>query len=157
VLLARASNAIIIGFHVANEPGVEKVAKREGVEIRHYSVIYELVDEVRNAMAGLLDPIIKEIPLGQALVKQVFHLHKKGSVAGCIVRGGKITARARARVRRQSVIVFEGAIANLKRFQNDAAEVRDGQECGIRLDAFSDYREGDIIEAYDVQKIAQDL
>ncbi len=157
VLLAKASNAIIIGFHVANESGVDKVAKREGVEIRHYSIIYELIDEVRNAMAGLLEPVIKEIPLGQALVKQVFQLSKKGAVAGCIVRGGKITSRARARVRRQGSVVFEGALASLKRFQNDASEVRDGQECGIRLDNFGDYQAGDVIEAYDVQKIAQEL
>ncbi|MBM4153586.1 MAG: translation initiation factor IF-2 [Lentisphaerae bacterium] len=157
VLLAKASNAIIIGFHVANETGVEKVAKREGVEIRHYSIIYELIDEVRNAMAGLLEPVIKEIPLGQAMVKQVFQLSKKGAVAGCIVRGGKITSRARARVRRQGDVIFEGALASLKRFQNDASEVRDGQECGIRLDNFGDYQAGDLIEAYDVQKIAQEL
>jgi translation initiation factor IF-2 len=157
VLLAKASNAIIIGFHVANESGVDKVAKREGVEIRHYSIIYELIDEVRNAMAGLLEPVIKEIPLGQALVKQVFQLSKKGAVAGCIVRGGKIISRARARVRRQGSVVFEGALASLKRFQNDASEVRDGQECGIRLDNFGDYQAGDVIEAYDVQKIAQEL
>ncbi len=157
VLLAKASNAVIIGFHVANETGVEKVAKREGVEIRHYSIIYELIDEVRGAMAGLLEPLIKEIPLGQALVKQVFQINKKGAVAGCIVRGGKITSRARARVRRQGEVVFAGALASLKRFQNDASEVRDGQECGIRLDNFGEFQEGDVIEAYDVQKIAQDL
>lgn len=157
VLLARASNAIILGFHVANETGVEKVAKREGVEIRHYSIIYELIDDVRRAMAGLLAPLIKEIPLGQALVKQVFELSKKGAVAGCIVRGGKITSRGRARVRRGSEVVFEGALVSLKRFQNDASEVRDGQECGIRLDGYGGFQDGDVIEVYDVQKIAQEL
>ena len=157
VLLARASNAIIIGFHVGADGEVNAIARREGVEIRLYSIIYELVDEVRAAMAGLLEPITKEVPLGQALVKQVFEISKSGSVAGCIVRSGRITSRAYARVRRGSSVVFEGMLASLKRFQNDAGEVREGQECGIRLDRFADYQPGDIIEAYEKQKIAQEL
>jgi translation initiation factor IF-2 len=157
ILLARASNAIVIGFHVSTEDEVNAVARREGVEIRLYSIIYELVDEVRAAMAGLLEPISREIPLGQALVKQVFEISKSGAVAGCIVRSGRITARARARVRRQNAVLHEGVLSSLKRFQNDAAEVREGQECGIRLEQFSGYHEGDVIEAYDIQKIAQEL
>lgn len=157
VLLAKASNAIVIGFHVGSEPGVEKIAKREGVEIRLYSVIYELVEEVRNAMAGLLQPIVREVPLGQALVKQVFELSRKGNVAGCLVRSGRVLLRGRARVRRGGDIVYEGAIASLRRFQNDASEVREGQECGIRLDGFNAFAPGDIIEVYEVQKIAQSL
>ncbi|MCX7819814.1 MAG: translation initiation factor IF-2 [Kiritimatiellae bacterium] len=157
VLLAKASNAIVIGFHVGGEPGVEKIAKREGVEIRLYSVIYELVEEVRNAMAGLLQPIVREVPLGQALVKQVFQLSRKGNVAGCLVRSGRVLLRGRARVRRGGDIVYEGSIASLRRFQNDATEVREGQECGIRLDNFNAFEPGDIIEVYEVQKIAQTL
>lgn len=157
VLLAKASNAIVIGFHVGSEPGVDKVAKREGVEIRFYSVIYELVEEVRNAMAGLLQPIVREVPLGQALVKQVFELSRKGNVAGCLVRSGRVLLRGRARVRRQGEVVYEGSIASLRRFQNDATEVREGQECGIRLDNFNAFEPGDIIEVYEVQKIAQSL
>ena len=157
VLLARASNAIIIGFHVSADSEVNAIARREGVEIRLYSIIYELVDEVRAAMAGLLEPITKEVPLGQALVKQVFEISKSGNVAGCIVRSGRITSRAHARVRRGSSVIFEGSLSSLKRFQNDASEVREGQECGIRLDRFADYQPGDVIEAYEKQKIAQEL
>ena len=157
VLLAKASNAIVIGFHVSTEDGVTKVAKREGVEIRLYSIIYELIDEVKAAMAGLLDPILKESPLGQAVVKQVFVLSRKGAVAGCLATGGRISSRARARVRRQGDVVYEGSVSSLRRFQNDASEVREGQECGIRLADFADYKEGDVIEFYEVQKIAQEL
>ncbi len=156
VLLARASRAIVIAFHIGLEPGVEKIARREGVEIRHYSVIYELVEDVRRAMAGLLEPIIRENVLGQAVVKQVFAL-RKGNVAGCVVRSGRVLVRSRARVRRSGDVIYEGSIASLKRFQNDAAEVREGQECGIRLDNFEEIEVGDIIECYEVQKIAPSL
>lgn len=157
VLLAKASNAVIIGFHISTENEVNKIARREGVEIRLYSIIYELVDEVRAAMAGLLEPILKENVIGQVLVKQVFQISKSGAVAGCIVKSGKITSRSRVRLRRQGDVVHEGTLASLKRFQNDASEVREGQECGIRLNNFSDYQPGDVIEAYDIQKIAQEL
>ncbi|HMO50564.1 MAG TPA: translation initiation factor IF-2 [Kiritimatiellia bacterium] len=157
VLLASASDALIIGFHVSTENGVNSLAKREGIEIKLYNIIYELMDDVKNMMAGLLDPILKETVNGQVEIKQVFDLGKKGKVAGCLVKSGKITARSRARVRRRGDIVFEGAVANLKRFQNDASEVREGQECGIRLDHFTDFETGDIIEAYEVEKIVQQL
>jgi len=157
VLLARASEAIIIGFHVGKDDGVNATAKREGVEIRLYSIIYELLDEVRLAMAGRLDPILRENPMGQALVKQVFQLTKKGAVAGCLVKSGRISSRARVRIRRQGGVVYEGALVSLKRFQNDASEVREGQECGLRLSDFHEYQVGDVIEAYEVQKIAQEL
>jgi translation initiation factor IF-2 len=157
ILLAKASKAIILGFHVSPESGVAKLAKHESVEIRLYSIIYEMIDDIRRAMAGLLDPLLKESILGKAEVKQVFRLNRKGVVAGCMVTGGKITSRARARVRRQNDIVFEGSVASLRRYQSDAAEVRDGQECGIRLDGFSAVQTGDVIEAYEVQKIVQEL
>ncbi len=157
VLLAKASQGLIVGFHVTPENGVPAAARREGVEIRLYSIIYELVDEVRNAMAGLLEPITRESVTGQLLVKQVFQLSKKGAVAGCVVRSGRISSRARARVRRQGEVLYEGAIASLKRFQNDAAEVREGQECGVRLDDYGGFQPGDMIEAYEVSKIQQSL
>ena len=156
-LLAKASNAVVFGFHVSTEGEVPKVARREGVEIRLYSIIYELLDEVRAAMAGRLEPILRESQLGTVLVKQIFQLSKKGTVAGCLVKSGRITSRARVRVRRQGDIIYEGAVANLKRYQNDAAEVREGQECGLRLDNFQDYQPGDLVEAFDVHKIAQEL
>ncbi len=157
VLLAKASGAIILGFHVGAEDAAARLARREGVELRLYSVIYELVDDVRRAMVGLLAPVERETTVGQAEVKQVFELSKRGTVAGCIVRSGRATARSRARLRRGGETVYQGAVASLRRFQNDAAEVREGQECGIRLDRFSDYREGDLIEFFDVQEIAQEL
>jgi translation initiation factor IF-2 len=157
ILLAKASRAIILGFHVSPESGVAKLAKHEGVEIRLYSIIYEMIDDIRRAMAGLLEPLLRETVLGKAEIKQVFHLNRKGVVAGCLVVGGRITSRARARVRRQSDIVYEGSVSSLRRFQSDAAEVRDGQECGIRLDNFNAVLAGDVIEAYEVQKIAQEL
>jgi translation initiation factor IF-2 len=157
VLLASASNAVIIGFHVGTENGVTGLAKREEIEIKLYNIIYELMDDLKNIMTGMLDPILKENVHGQAEIKQVFDLGKKGKIAGCIVKSGKVTSRSRARVRRRGDTVFEGAVANLKRYQNDATEVREGQECGIRLDHFSDYEIGDILEMYEVEKIVQQL
>ncbi len=157
VLLARASEAIIIGFHVGKDDGVNATAKREGVEIRLYSIIYELLDEVRNAMVGLLEPIVKQTVVGHAEVLQVFEISRKGTVAGCRCTDGKLTSRARARVKRKGDLLFEGSLISLKRFQNDAAEVRESQECGLRLDNFSSFQPGDIIECFEVEKIAQQL
>ncbi|MGA1529889.1 MAG: translation initiation factor IF-2 [Kiritimatiellia bacterium] len=157
VLLASASNAVIIGFHVSKENGVNSTAKREGIEIKLYNIIYELMDDLKNIMTGMLEPVLKETVHGVVDVKQVFDLGKKGKVAGCLVRSGKVTARSRGRVRRDGGIIFEGMVANLKRFQNDANEVREGQECGIRLDHFGDFEIGDVLEFYEVEKIAQQL
>jgi translation initiation factor IF-2 len=157
VLLASASDAIIIGFHVSKENGVNNLAKREEIEIKLYNIIYELMDDLKNIMTGMLDPVLKETVHGQVDVKQVFDLGKKGKIAGCLVRSGKVTSKSRARVRRKGDVIFEGAVVNLRRFQNDASEVREGQECGIRLDHFGDFEAGDVIETYDVEKITQQL
>ena len=157
VLLASASNAIIIGFHVGKEPSSAGMAKREGVEIRLYSVIYELLDDIRDAMTGLLEPIVKESVIGHAEVRQVFEISKKGNVAGCMVTDGRATSRCRARVKREGEVLAEGSITSLKRFQNDAAEVREGQECGIRLDLFTAFAEGDVLEFYEMEKVSQQL
>ena len=157
VLLASASDAVIIGFHVSTENGVNSLAKREGIEIKLYNIIYELMDDLKNIMTGLLEPILKETIHGQVDVKQVFDLGKKGKIAGCLVRSGKVTARSRARVRRHGDVIYEGMVANLRRFQNDASEVREGQECGIRLDRFGDFEPGDVLEMYEVEKIVQQL
>ncbi len=157
VILASASNAIIVGFHVAKESGVNAIARREGVEIRLYSIIYELVDDIRQAMTGLLQPVSHEKVIGQAEVRQIFDISKKGKIAGCMTIKGRITARARTRVKRRNEILYEGSVSSLKRFQNDAAEVREGQECGIRLDNFSDFETGDIIEFYELEHVAQEL
>ena len=157
VMLASASNAIILGFHVAKETSVTASAKKEGVEIRLYSIIYELIDEVKSAMCGLLDPELRETQLGHAEIRQVFDMGKRNKIAGCMVTGGKITAKASIRIKRGDDVLYKGTIGSLKRFQSDAAEVRDGQECGIRPDNFMNFEEGDLIEAYSVEKIAQKL
>ena len=157
VLLASASNAIVVGFHVSKDQEVNAAAKREGVEIRLYSIIYELVDEVKAAMAGMLEPILREHVLGSAEVRQLFDLGKKGKVAGCLCKGGKITSRARCRVKRRGEVLYVGAVVTLRRYQNEASEVREGQECGIRLDNFGDFQAGDILEMFEVEKLLPQL
>jgi len=157
VMLASASNAIILGFHVSKENGVTAAAKHEGIEIRLYSIIYELLEEVEAAMCGLLEPELHETHLGKAEIRQVFDMGKRNKIAGCMVVEGKITSKASIRIKRGDDVLYKGTLGSLKRFQNDAAEVRDGQECGIRPDNFMNFEEGDIIEAYTVQKVAQQL
>ena len=157
VMLASASSAIILGFHVAKENGVTAAAKREGVEIRLYIIIYELLEEVEAAMCGLLEPELREEHLGKAEIRAIFEMGKRNKIAGCMVIEGKITSKASVRILRGNDVIYKGTIGSLKRFQNDAAEVRDGQECGIRPDNFTDFVEGDIIEAYTIEKIAQKL
>ena len=156
VLLASASNAIILGFNTKVENVSLTAAKRENVEIKLYSIIYELIDQVKEAMAGLLDPELRETVVGHAEVKQVFDL-SKGSVAGCVVTDGKINRTARARVLRRRQAVYDGGLATLRRFQDDVKEVRAGLECGIKLGDYSDYQVEDIIECYTLEKIAQKL
>jgi len=157
VMLASASNAVILGFNVAREPGVDATSKHEGVEIRLHSVIYELIDQVRDAMTGLLTPQIEEKLMGHAEVRQVFSVGKTSKVAGCLIIEGSVTPRFRARVKRGDEILFEGSIASLRHFKDDAAEVKESQECGIRLDNFTDFDEGDILEFYELHEIKQTL
>jgi translation initiation factor IF-2 len=156
VLLASASDAVIIGFHVKIESGVTEKAKHEGVQIKLYSIIYELIDQVEKAMEGLLEPEIRETVLGHAEIKQVFEV-SKGKVAGSIVKDGRIVRNARVRLLRRGQTQVETRLASLKRFQDDATEVRAGQDCGIRLENFSDYQVGDILECYQAEKVAQKL
>jgi len=157
VMLASASDAIILGFHTGKESGANAAAKREGVEIRLYSIIYELIEDVESAMKGLLEPELREQIIGEAEIREVFELSKKSKIAGCMVMSGRITSKASIRIKHGSDILFEGLIGSLKRFQNDAAEVRQGQECGIRPDNFTNFEAGDTIEAYTVEKITQNL
>jgi translation initiation factor IF-2 len=156
VLMAGAAGSVIVGFHTKLEPGVVSLAKHHGVRIETYEIIYELGDKVREMMADLLDPDLKEIKLGGAEVRQVFPL-AKGFVAGCLVTEGKIIRNAAARLRRGREIVHEGKIATLKRFKDDANEVRAGLECGIKLGDFNGYQAGDTIEVYEVQKVRASL
>jgi translation initiation factor IF-2 len=157
VLLATASQAVILGFHVAKDNGAGAEAKRRGVEIRLYSIIYEMLDDVKNLMTGLLDPIIKEHVNGHASIRQIFDMGKRGKVAGCMCMKGKVTLKGRVRVKRKDEVLYEGKIQSLRRFQNEASEVREGQECGIVLDHFTNFVEGDVIESYEVEKVAQSL
>lgn len=157
VLLASASQAVILGFHVAKESGSGAEAKRQGVEIRLYGIIYEMLDDIRALMTGLLEPILKEHIHGLAAIRQIFDMGKRGKVAGCMCVKGKVTLKGRVRVKRKDEVIYEGKIQTLRRFQNEAAEVREGQECGIVLDHFSHFTEGDMIESYDIEKVAQEL
>jgi translation initiation factor IF-2 len=156
VLMASAAGAVILGFHTKLENGVTPLAKHHKVRIETFDIIYELGDKVRDMMADLLDPDLKEMKLGGAEVRAVFPL-AKGFVAGCLVTEGKITRNASARLRRKKEIVHEGKILTLKRFKDDANEVRAGLECGIKLDDFNGYEVGDLIEVYEVQKVRATL
>ena len=156
VMLAAASQAIVIGFHSKLDTGVTDTAKREGVQIRLYSIIYELIDEVRDSMAGLLDPVTKEKTTGKAEIRKVFNLSKGGAVAGSYVTDGKVV-RSRARLYRKEKLVYEGIIASLRRFQDEVQEIGNGMECGIRIEGFSDYQEGDVIETFQLEKVTQEL
>jgi translation initiation factor IF-2 len=156
VMLASASNAVVLGFHVGKESGVDSVAKHEGVEIRLHQVIYELLDEVKQAMIGALGPSFKERVRGRAEIRQIFDIGKSGRVAGCLVVQGSIIAKLRARVLRAGEVQYTGGIVTLKHFQDNVAEVREAQECGIRLD-FEGIEVGDTIECYQVDEVEQTL
>jgi translation initiation factor IF-2 len=156
ILLASASNAVVVGFNVKVESMAVPAAKSEGVQVKLYSIIYELLDQIKEAMAGLLEPEHRETVIGHAEVKQVFEL-SKGIVAGCLVTNGRIARAARARVLRKRQPVYDGGISTLRRFQDDVKEVRSGLECGIKLGDFSEYQVGDVIECYQLEAIAQKL
>lgn len=156
ILLASASNAVVVGFNVKVEGMAVNVAKREGVQVKLYSIIYELIDQMKEAMAGLLDPEHRETVIGHAEVKQIFKL-SRGIVAGCLVTDGRIARTARARVLRRRQPVYDGGLSTLRRFQDDVKEVRVGLECGIKLGDFNEYQVGDIIECYQLEAVAQKL
>ncbi len=156
ILLASASDAVVLGFNVKVESNAVKAAKREGVEIKLYSIVYELIDQVKDAMLGLLEPELRESVLGHAEVKKVFKV-KRGRAAGCLVIDGKVTRTAHARVLRGRTPVFDGKMSTLRRIHDDVEEVKQGIECGIRLGEFNEYEEGDVIECYALEKIEQTL
>jgi translation initiation factor IF-2 len=157
VLLASASNAVIIGFNVRPDRKSQEVAERENVEIRLHSIIYELRDEITKAMYGLLEPVFKENYAGKAEVINVFKITKVGQIAGCRVTDGVITRTAQVRVMREGAEVWRGKIGSLKRFKDDVSEVRQGVECGIDLAGFKDIRVGDVIESFTTEKLADEL
>jgi len=156
ILLASASSAVVIGFNIKVESMAVSAARREGVQVKLYSIIYELIDQIKEAMAGLLDPEHRETVIGHAEVKQVFQL-SRGIVAGCLVTDGRVARVARARVLRKRQPVYDGGISTLRRFQDDVKEVRSGLECGIKLGDFNEYQVGDIIECYQLEQVVQKL
>ncbi|MBR5889022.1 MAG: translation initiation factor IF-2 [Akkermansia sp.] len=156
VLLASSSDAVILGFNVKVESNAVKAVKREGVQVKIFSIVYELIDQVKDAMLGLLEPETRETVLGHAEIKQVFKLNK-GKAAGSFVTDGKMNRTAEARVLRDGQVVFDGKMSTLRRFQDEVEEVKAGLECGIRLADYNDYEVGDIIECYSLEKIKQTL
>jgi translation initiation factor IF-2 len=157
VTLALASRAVIIGFNVRANAQARELARREGVEIRYHSIVYELLDEVKAGLSGLLAPSSRETTLGHAEVREVFTITKVGRIAGCRVIDGVIRRGARARLLRDDIVIHDGALGSLKRFKDDVREVREGFECGIGIDGWGDLREGDVIEAYEVEQVARTL
>ena len=152
VQLAQASEAVIVGFHVRPDAQARRLAESNAVDIRVYQIIYEALDEVRAAMAGLLPPTLKQVVLGQAEVRKTFTIPKAGTVAGCYVTDGLLRRAARCRVVRDGVQVFDGKFGSLKRFKDDVREVQTGFECGIGVDSFNDVKVGDVLEAYEIQE-----
>ena len=154
VLLASASNAIIIGFNVRPERKAQELAEQEKVDIRLHSIIYELQDEIKRAMTGLLEPIIKETYLGRAEVRDTFRVPKVGTIAGCYVTDGVIKRDAEVRLLRDNVVVFKGKIGSVRRFKEDVSEVRNGMECGISIANYGDIKVGDVIEVFVTERVA---
>jgi translation initiation factor IF-2 len=157
VTLALASRAWILGFNVRANAQARELARRDGVEIRYHSIIYELLDEAKAALSGLLSPTSRETMLGHAEIREVFSISKVGKIAGCRVIDGLIRRGARLRLLRDDIVIHEGALGSLKRFKDDVREVREGFECGIGIEGFNDVREGDVIEAYEVEQVARTL
>jgi translation initiation factor IF-2 len=157
VNLASASNAVLIGFNVRPDETVKRLAENEGVDLRFYQVIYNIEDDLKKAMTGMLAPVEKETVLGHAEVRQIFKVSKVGSIAGCYIKDGKIARNAKVRVLRDSVVIFTGEIESLRRVKDDVREVAEGFECGIQIARFQDLKDGDVIEAYTIEKVAAEL
>lgn len=157
VNLATASNAIVLGFNVRPEVKAQALAEKEGVDIRLYNIIYDAVDNIKKAMEGLLEPTLKEKFLGRAEIREVFSVPKHGNVAGCYVLDGKMMRNSQVRLLRDNIVIYEGKMASLRRFKDDVREVASGYECGISLENYNDIKTGDIIESFEMEKIAATL
>jgi translation initiation factor IF-2 len=154
VMLAAASDAIVIGFNVMSDPGSRRMAEAEGVDIRQYDIIYRLTEDVEKALKGLLEPETRKVVLGRAEVRKVFRIPKIGNIAGSIVTQGEIRRGTRARLLRGPDEIFDGTITSLKHEKEDAREIREGFECGIGLKGFSEFQEGDVLECYTTEQVA---
>lgn len=157
VLLADASDALVIGFYVTAEDKARLLAEEKGVEIRLYKIIYDATNEVKAAMEGMLEPEFKEVVLGQVEIRRVYNVSKFGNIAGCYVKSGKVTRNAAVRLIRENIIIYDGKLESLKIIKDDVREVRAGFECGLKIEDYDDIKVGDIVEAYEVQKIARTL
>jgi translation initiation factor IF-2 len=153
-MLAVASSAIVVGFQVEIDTAGQRLAEAEGVDVRRYDIIYKLIDDIDKALKGLLEPTYADVVSGHAEVRTVFKITRKGNIAGSFVLDGQIARNALARVRRGGEVVYEGKIGSLKRFTEDVREVAAGYECGIAMDNFEDFQQGDIIECYTKERVS---
>jgi translation initiation factor IF-2 len=157
VTLAEASKAVIIGFNVRAHKEARDLAEHAGIEIRYYNIIYNLVDDVKAALSGMLSPTLRETMLGNAQILELFHISKVGTVAGCRVTDGVVQRGAQVRLIRDNVVVHEGKLSTLKRFKDEVTQVQAGQECGMAFENYQDMRVGDVIECYNVEEIRRTL
>ena len=157
IMLASASGAIVIGFNVRANPRVTEIAEKEKVDVRYYDVIYKVTEDIQLAMTGLLEPVYKENVIGRVDIKEIFHVPKIGTVAGCYVTDGHIERSAKVRLLRDEVVVFDGKMATLRRFKDDVKEVQSGYECGIGLENFQDIKPGDVFEVYEMEEVEREL
>ena len=157
ISLAAASQALVIGFNVRAIPQARELARRDGVEIRYHSIIYELLEEVKSAMGGLLSPDQQEEFIGYAEIREIFSVSKLGKVAGCYVTEGIIRRGCSVRLLRDNIVVHEGSLKTLKRFKDEVKEVKDGLECGMAFDNYSDLQQGDMIECFELKEVARTL
>ncbi|NTV19618.1 MAG: translation initiation factor IF-2, partial [Bacteroidales bacterium] len=157
VLLAAASNAIIIGFQVRPSSNARKIAEKEQIEIRLYSVIYDAINEVKSGIEGMLAPEEKEEITATTEVRETFKISKVGTIAGCMVKEGKLSRNAKIRLIRDGIVIFSGSLGSLKRFKDDVKEVASGYDCGLNIDGFNDIKVGDIIEAYTIVEVKRKL
>ncbi|MBI2955741.1 MAG: translation initiation factor IF-2, partial [Acidobacteria bacterium] len=157
VLLASASNAVIIGFNVRPDRKAAELAQQEGVDIRLHNVIYEVLDEIRQAAVGLLEPTVKETIVGHAEVRETFRIPRVGMVAGCYVLDGKVSRDAEVRVLRDNVVIYKSKVGSLRRFKEDVKEVGAGYECGVVIANFADVKVGDVLEVFAVEKVPSEV
>jgi translation initiation factor IF-2 len=157
VNLAIASKAVIIGFNTRADVGARKTAEGNGVDIRYYSIIYDAVDELKLAMSGMLTPDKKEEIIGTTQILQVFKVSKIGSIAGCMVTSGVVRRSARLRLLRNNLVIYTGELESLKRFKDDAKEVKEGFECGLNIKGYNDIQEGDVLEFFEIKEVARTL
>jgi len=157
ITLAASSKAIVLGFNVRANAQARDLARRDGVDIRYYSVIYDIINDIKAALSGMLAPTVKERTLGSAEVREVFAVTKVGKIAGCMVTEGVVRRGAKLRLLRDSVVVFQGTIGTLRRFKDEVREVKEGFECGIGIENYQDIQTGDVIECYELEEIARSI